>query len=726
MDAKQQNILYTLINLAIRREKKSLSLAMADTQMGQDYPMVVEELKRYIVKTYSRSQVYEEVASSMINMETGEFIPVKGFSFVCPKNDAELARLVDKFKLTWRAYTLIKLDNLNYAIATFRTADAMRTSFRNSFPNEEIAKKLDIFISYKPYVEKLFESNHIDTKFYDIMRSFRAIVKLAIPALYKICLAKGESRLFFDIFDSAYLDATNSGIKSNNIEKILNDNYEFYGFPVRKHKYAHYIVPKIQETSTPIPPKPTTVKKVSSTKTKTSSVTKPSTTKVASATTKVVEKPIVETIKKVEPVILDGPVNILDISTKTKIGKFYKIEKVENKAKKIIIDDSVSEIVSNAFQNCKLLEEITLGKNLKVLEFGLFNYLLKLEKVNFVEGLVEIKNNVFDNSGLTGYHKLPQSLERIGKLAFNVKLPSYLQLSLSKETKLEEKSIHRLVKLDLYEPTKPKTNTNKTKSTSTAKASSVTTVDKPTSTTETISKVVVSSEIEENYKKGEQIYYKYSGKKKMLEAAKLMEAKANAGDLDACELVLKAYTYAEKIANADKYIELFIKHKKVDIVYWVAEKLKFVKGYASRSKDLYLFAAENGIIDSYKEVASFYIGYGNVPEDHNKVMEYYLKGANLGCAECLRHLADIYRNGLGEVIKPNKTKYLEYVQKAAEANNYVAQYWLGNDYYEGKNGLKKDKAKAKYWFDKAVNNPNHTEISKKVYLDDIQKRNIKL
>ena len=58
--------------------------------------------------------------------------------------------------------------------------------------------------------------------------------------------------------------------------------------------------------------------------TKKKTTKKTSTKKVTSSPVKSVE----QQVKKEKPSISDEPVNILDISTKTKIGKFYKIEKV--------------------------------------------------------------------------------------------------------------------------------------------------------------------------------------------------------------------------------------------------------------------------------------------------------------------------------------------------------------------------------------------------------------
>lgn len=67
------------------------------------------------------------------------------------------------------------------------------------------------------------------------------------------------------------------------------------------------------------------------------------------------------------------------------------------------------------------LEQITLGKNLKVIEFGTFVFKESLKTVKFVEGLEEIRYAAFQQSGLCGEIVLPKSLKCIGSQAFMVK-----------------------------------------------------------------------------------------------------------------------------------------------------------------------------------------------------------------------------------------------------------------------------------------------------------------
>lgn len=718
MDNRHQSILYTLLLLILSDYKKATALWMARNTMAQDYPMKVLGLEQMTVNKYRLSRVTEGVFFDSYNYQTGEMKAPKGFSFIEPKWNPDIAEKLKEVQESRRIFNSITNDALTHMLTVFKHADIMRTVLRGSFPNENIAKRLDEFITQKPIIEKALnekqiflsieskklskeEKKEIDEKYRQIMSTFREIVISFVSEQYRKCYYQQDGWLYLDIFDSAYVEAFE--IKPHEIDKELDENYKGWGLPIRKHKFANYIPEKIEKVPMqPVSVKPKTVTKSTPTKVKTTTVSKakvdvkPTPTKVDvnPTPTKVVEKPVVnKTITKQEPVLSNEPVNVLDISKKTKVGKYYKIEKVDDVAKKIIIDDTVSEVSRLAFQSCYQLEEITLGKNLKVLEFGMFNNLYNLKKVNFVEGLTTIKNNVFDNSGLIGYHKLPKSLESIGNYAFNVRLPNDLQLSISKDTKLDEKSIHRLIKLELYGSSKPKTSKTTTEVKTTVKEK----VQTP---------ITISPEVEENYKKGEQIFYKYSGKKKMLEAATLMEPKAVAGDLIACQMVLQAYCHAEKYQKADQFIKPLIENKKVDMVYWFADRLYYVKNYADRSKELFLIAAENGMADAYARVAAFY--YGNTEgftKDYKKVMEYCLKGASLNSKECLRNLADIYRSGLSGYIKPNKAEYLKYVQRAAEAEDSFSQWWLACDYYKGRNGLPVDKKMANYWFERAANNP---------------------
>ena len=59
---------------------------------------------------------------------------------------------------------------------------------------------------------------------------------------------------------------------------------------------------------------------------------------------------------------------------------------------------------------------------------------------------------------------------------------------------------------------------------------------------------------------------------------------------------------------------------------------------------------------------------------------------------------------------------LSYLQKAVEAGDSIAQYWLGCAYYQGTYGFSVDKKKANFWFEKAANNPKNPVDSAKLAL----------
>lgn len=98
--------------------------------------------------------------------------------------------------------------------------------------------------------------------------------------------------------------------------------------------------------------------------------------------------------------------------------------------------------------NCSKLKEITLGKNLKVIPKELFNMLRNLEVVNFVEGLEVIETNAFYETGITGNITLPNSLKEIKHHAFDVKLPTLLKVTVSKNTIYYDDSFHSLIEVN--------------------------------------------------------------------------------------------------------------------------------------------------------------------------------------------------------------------------------------------------------------------------------------
>ena len=261
---------------------------------------------------------------------------------------------------------------------------------------------------------------------------------------------------FYKIFDTAHFDTRYK--EGNSIEKSFRESYKLYDIP--ENLSAHIFLDLESLTSNPKPqPKPSNVtskpKKTSATETKKEVSKKVTPKKEETVTSKkkvetndIVKKEEVkvEKIAKKETVNEEA-VNVLDISTYTKLYNGYKIDKVENKAKKIIIDDRVVELNSRAFLECYKLEEITIGKKVDTIKFGQFMNLKNLVKVNLNDGLAYIESSAFENTNLQGSITIPQSVMLIGKKAFDVINPNILEIHVSSDTMYDKNSFHNLIKL---------------------------------------------------------------------------------------------------------------------------------------------------------------------------------------------------------------------------------------------------------------------------------------
>ena len=64
--------------------------------------------------------------------------------------------------------------------------------------------------------------------------------------------------------------------------------------------------------------------------------------------------------------------------------------------KKIVIGDNITQIGTDNFSECPLLETVKLGKNVKKIKRGAFASSPKLKKVNLGDKLVTIEANAFD------------------------------------------------------------------------------------------------------------------------------------------------------------------------------------------------------------------------------------------------------------------------------------------------------------------------------------------
>ena len=135
---------------------------------------------------------------------------------------------------------------------------------------------------------------------------------------------------------------------------------------------------------------------------------------------------------------------------------------------------------------------------------------------------------------------------------------------------------------------------------------------------------------------------------------------------------------------------------------------EFIKGRALAKEnklkeafDMFIQAAEKGNIAAMN-YAGMYLcnGYGGLQKDISKGIAYLTKAADAGLAAAQVNLGRAYMNpqyGL----KRDFDKGLKYIMAAAEKNNGDAMLYMGYNYEVGR-GVKKDKAKALEWYDKAV------------------------
>lgn len=122
-------------------------------------------------------------------------------------------------------------------------------------------------------------------------------------------------------------------------------------------------------------------------------------------------------------------------------------------------------------------------------------------------------------------------------------------------------------------------------------------------------------------------------------------------------------------------------YKNIDLALsWYETEVK--KGNALAKNNLALMYTRGGQIDINYE-KSFHL----------------LKEASHSSVEALNNLGVLYANGLG--VDKNSDKALSCYLGAANNGSAAAMYNMGMSYLKGLNGVKKDKAKAKHWFEKA-------------------------
>lgn len=141
--------------------------------------------------------------------------------------------------------------------------------------------------------------------------------------------------------------------------------------------------------------------------------------------------------------------------------------------------------------------------------------------------------------------------------------------------------------------------------------------------------------------------------------------------------------------------------------YFLGQK---IKADTNKAKEYVQMAIEKGDSSIYNVLAKFYYS-SNI----DKAIEYLKKGdSKYSSYELSQLLLSGYAFGQPTPVhkdKINEQEGLKYLMKSAENGNLQAQQSLSYYYLKGlDNFLKPDTTKAKYYYDKALNNPEAKEI----------------
>jgi TPR repeat protein len=122
-------------------------------------------------------------------------------------------------------------------------------------------------------------------------------------------------------------------------------------------------------------------------------------------------------------------------------------------------------------------------------------------------------------------------------------------------------------------------------------------------------------------------------------------------------------------------------------------------GDYAKARSIWLPLAEKGDVLAQRGMGKLYEKGRGVDRDFAEAIRWYRPAAEKGDAESQYRLAVGYGYGLG-VTKDEATAMM-WLRKAAEGGQKRAQKSLAKGYEEGLQGLPRDPAKAKYWYDRS-------------------------
>ena len=464
MEPRNQYEIYTTFCNLMSWYSKDMSLSMADNEIARRYTSSVAKLRRYLVQRFANCGFNDVEAHYAIDEKTGVFL-VKNpeYNWINRYSYPEIGELEDEVKKLYNASNNCHWDTYKVAIsvADFVEETISNLEKYNYRISAEIKRKVEIVISNRELAHRCIsgtfgnvisiengEYTNIDLEMRNRRRLFWDFVSDVFNYFYRYFKQRDDEVTFYKIFETAHLNTRYGGKIS--IEESLKETYKLFKVPANPNYYINFEYTTLESVNPIVKSKTTMIKTKNETTPKTKKeVVKEATTKkvndVKSTPKPEVVNPIV--IEQKVNVVEEVALNVLDISKYTKLANGYRIDRVENKAKKIIVDDRVVEFNSLAFLECYKLEEITIGKNVRAIKFGQFSNLKNLIKVTFSEGLCNIDNNAFENTNLQGIIDLPSSLLTIGKKAFNVINPNILTINVSKFTCYCDNSFHNLSKV---------------------------------------------------------------------------------------------------------------------------------------------------------------------------------------------------------------------------------------------------------------------------------------
>jgi hypothetical protein len=122
-------------------------------------------------------------------------------------------------------------------------------------------------------------------------------------------------------------------------------------------------------------------------------------------------------------------------------------------------------------------------------------------------------------------------------------------------------------------------------------------------------------------------------------------------------------------------------------------------GDYAKAKNLWLPLAEKGDVRAQRSMGKLYEKGRGVDRDFTAAFKWYLPAAEKGDAESQYRVSVAYGYGLGA--PKDEALALQWLQKAAANGQKRAQKSLAKGYEDGMNGLPRDPAKAKYWYDRS-------------------------